>query len=154
MFKGVKDLRKNEETSRAGNKWLPEEDDKLVQEISDKKSFEDIALEHKRTIGGIKSRVISQILYPKYKNDNIGLDELSSEYKIEKELVEKYINKIETNNAIKKSVEQNNSDSKEESDEAKPKTNRKLLFEKITSLETKMLTIEQKLDFIISIISK
>jgi len=154
MFKGVRDLRNNEETSRAGNKWLPEEDDKLVQEISNKKSFEDIALEHKRTITGIKSRVISHILYPKYKNDNIGLDELSSEYYIEKELVEKYINKIETNHAIKKSVEQNNSDSKDESGETKPKTNRKLLFEKITTLETKMLTIEQKLDFIISIISK
>lgn len=144
----------NEETSRAGNKWLPEEDDKLVQEISNKKSFEDIALEHKRTITGIKSRVISQILYPKYKNDNIGVEELSVEYNIEKELVEKYINKIETNNAIRKSVEQNNSDSKDESLETRPKTNRKLLFEKITTLETKMLTIEHKLDFIISIISK
>lgn len=154
MFKGVKDLRKNEETSNAGNKWLSEEDEKLVKEITNKKTFEEIAFEHKRTIGGIKSRVISQILYPKYKNDNIGLDELSSEYNIEKELVEKYINKIETNNAIRKSVEQNNSDSKDKSGETRPKTNRKLLFEKITSLETKMLTIEQKLDFIISIISK
>ena len=155
MFKGVRDLRNNEETSRAGNKWLPEEDDKLVQEITDKKTFEEIALEHKRTIGGIKSRVISQILYPKYKNDNIGLDELSSEYNIEKELVEKYINKIETNNHIIKCVEQNNSDSKDDAKgETIPKTNRKLLFEKMATLETKMITIEQKLDFIISIISK
>lgn len=154
MFKGVRDLRNNEETSRAGNKWLPEEDDKLVQEISDKKSFEDIALEHKRTITGIKSRVISQIIYKQYKDGNKSIDDLSSEYNIEKDLVDKYINKIETNNAIKKSVAQNNSDNKEETIESKPKTNRKLLFEKITSLETKILTIEQKLDFIISIISK
>ena len=154
MFKGVRDLRNNEETSRAGNKWLPEEDDKLVQEISDKKSFEDIALEHKRTITGIKSRVISQIIYKQYKDGNKSIDDLSSEYNIEKDLVDKYINKIETNNAIKKSVAQNNSDNKEETIESKPKTNRKLLFEKITSMETKILTIEQKLDFIISIISK
>lgn len=154
MFKGVRDLRNNEETSRAGNKWLPEEDDKLVQEISDKKSLEDISLEHKRTITGIKSRVISQIIYKQYKDGNKSIDDLSSEYNIEKDLVDKYINKIETNNAIKKSVAQNNSDKKEETIESKPKTNRKLLFEKITSLETKILTIEQKLDFIISIISK
>jgi len=132
MFKGVRDLRNNEETSRAGNKWLPEEDDKLVQEISDKKSFEDIALEHKRTITGIKSRVISQIIYKQYKDGNKSIDDLSSEYNIEKDLVDKYINKIETNNAIKKSVAQNNSDNKEETIESKPKTNRKLLFEKIT----------------------
>ena len=37
MFKGVKDLRKNEETSNAGNKWLSEEDDKLVKEITNKR---------------------------------------------------------------------------------------------------------------------
>jgi hypothetical protein len=154
MFKGVKDLRKNEETSNAGNKWLSEEDNKLVKEITNKRTFEEIAFEHKRTIGGIKSRVISQILYPKYKNDNIGLDELSSEYNIEKELVEKYINKIETNNSLRKSVKQNNCDNTEEIVETIPKTNRKLLYEKITSLETKMLTIEKKLDYIISIISK
>lgn len=97
-------MRNNEETSRAGNKWLPEEDDKLVQEISDKKSFEDIALEHKRTITGIKSRVISQIIYKQYKKGNKSIDDLSSEYNIEKDLVDKYINKIETNNAIKKFV--------------------------------------------------
>ena len=148
MFKGVGELRKNEETSRAGKKWLAEEDAKLVEEITDKKTFEEIALEHKRTIGSIKSRVISQILYPKYKNDNTGFDDLSREYNIEKDLVEKYINKIESNNAITKS------DSEEKNGEAKPKTNRGLLFEKLALLETKMLTIEQKLDFIISIISK
>jgi hypothetical protein len=151
----ISDLMSNEEKlSRVGKKWLPEEDVILLKEMTDKKTFEEISLEHKRTITGIKSRVITQILYPQYKNDNISLDELSSEYNIEKELVEKYINKIETNSAIKKSVEQNTSDSKQASCETKPKTNRKLLFEKIISLETKMLTIEQKLDFIISIISK
>ena len=143
MFKGVKDLRKNEETSNAGNKWLSEEDDKLVKEITNKKTFEEIAFEHKRTIGGIKSRVISQILYPKYKNDNIGLDELSSEYKIEKELVEKYINKIETNNAIKKSVAQNNSDNKKETIESKYDVNGKLVskIQKIFSVDGGLLSI-------------
>lgn len=153
MLKGIRDLRNNEETSRAGNKWLPDEDEKLVQEISEKKSFEYIALQHKRTITGIKSRVISHIIYIQYKNGNKTIDDLSSEYNIEKDLVDKYINKIETNNAIKKSVEHNN-DTNEESNKVKPKTNKKMLFEKITSLETKMLLIEQKLDNIISIITQ
>lgn len=154
MFKGVCDLRNNEQTSRAGKKWLSEEDDELVQEVTDKKSFEDIALKHKRTITGIKSRVISKILYPKYKNDNISFDNLSSEYNIEKDLIETYIHKIETNTAIQKSVEQNDLRNKEKGCEVKSKTNRRLLFEKITRLETKMLSIEEKLDFIITIISK
>lgn len=149
-------LMSNEEKlSRVGKKWLPEEDTILLTEITDKKTFEEIAFEHRRTITGIKSRVISKILYPKYKKDNISLDDLSSEYNIEKDLVEKYINKIETTNANKKYVEQNKSDdNKEETIEAKPKINRRLLFEKIISLETKMLAVEQKLDYIISIISK
>jgi hypothetical protein len=47
----------NVNTSRSYNKWLPEEDTKLIQEIIDDKTFEEIALEHKRTVLAIKSRV-------------------------------------------------------------------------------------------------
>lgn len=136
-------LRRNEETSRSGSKWSPDEDNKLVKEFTDKKTFEEIALEHNRTIGGIKSRMITHILYKKYKDGSKTIDDLSQEYNIEKELINKYINKLENkNNVVIKSGEE------------KPKTNRILLNEKIASLETKMLTIEQKLDNIISIISK
>lgn len=142
MFAGFSDLRKNEETLNAGNKWLPEEDEKLIQEITNKISFEDIALEHKRTITAIKSRVISHILYTQYKNENKTIDDLSVEYNIEKYLIEKYINKLDTNNSIKKSVDKN-----KQNNNIKLKINEKLLLDKIH-------TIEQKLDFIISIISK
>lgn len=142
MFAGFSDLRKNEETLNAGNKWLPEEDEKLIQEITNKISFEDIALEHKRTITAIKSRVISHILYTQYKNENKTIDDLSVEYNIEKYLIEKYINKLDTNNSIKKSVDKN-----KQYNNIKLKINEKLLLDKIH-------TIEQKLDFIISIISK
>ena len=100
MFKKFLELQHNEETSRVGNKWLPEEDYKLLKEITDKKSFEDIALEHKRTIVGIKARVISHILYAQYKDGIKTIDELSYEYNIEKNLVEKYIRTINNNNAI------------------------------------------------------
>ena len=129
-------LRRNEETSRAGSKWSPEEDEKLVKEITDKKTFEEIALEHKRTIGGIRSRIISHILYKEFKDGTKTIDDLSNEYNIERELVEKHINKIEkNNNVIIKSCEE------------KPKPTMMLLFEK-------MLTIEQKLDDIMLIINR
>lgn len=91
-----------EKISRVGKKWVDEEDAILIEEITNKIPLEDIALEHKRTIVGIKSRIISKIMYPKYKNDNVSMDDLAIEYNIEKELVEKYINKIEERSQNKK----------------------------------------------------
>ena len=127
---------KNEETSRVGSKWSPEEDEKLVKKFTDKKTFEEIALEHKRTIGGIKSRIISHILYKEYKDGTKTIDDLSKEYNIEIDLLNKYINKLENKNkVIIKSYEE------------KPKPTMMLLFEK-------MLTIEQKLDDIMLIINR
>ena len=129
-------MRRNEETSRAGSKWLPDEDEKLVKEFTDKKTIEEIALEHKRTIGGIRSRIISHILYKEYKEGIKTIDDLSNEYNIEIDLLNKYINKLENkNNVIIKSCEE------------KPKPTMMLLFEK-------MLTIEQKLDDIMLIINR
>lgn len=91
-----------EKISRVGKKWVEEEDAILIEEITNKIPLEDIALEHKRTIVGIKSRIISKIMYPKYKNDNVSMNDLAIEYNIEKELVEKYINKIEERSQNKK----------------------------------------------------
>jgi len=84
--------------SRVGVRWFPDEDEKLLEEINEKKTFEEIALEHKRTITGIKARVISQIIYYKYKNENKDIDDLSNEFKINNEMINKYINKIERKN--------------------------------------------------------
>ena len=91
-----------EKISRVGKKWVEEEDAILIEEITNKILLEDIALEHKRTIVGIKARIISTIMYPKYNNDNVSMDDLAIEYNIEKELVEKYINKIEERRQNKK----------------------------------------------------
>ena len=82
----------NDDRQNVGTKWTIDEDNKLVQEIVDKKSYEEIALEHKRTITGIKSRVVSHIIYPKYK-DNIDVKKLSIEYNIDEYLIMRYINK-------------------------------------------------------------
>jgi hypothetical protein len=152
MFKEMVSLRNNEETSRVGKKWLQEEDEELMRELSDKKTFEEIALNHKRTIGGIKSRVISNILYLQYKNKSKTIEELSSEYNIEIDLVIKYINKLEIRDSqqtkalqyIDKIQDKKSNDSN---------VNIELLYDKIKSLETKILAIEGKLDSIIYLIT-
>ena len=71
-----------------------------------------------------------------YKDGTKTIDDLSKEYNIEIDLLNKYINKLENKNkVINKSYEE------------KPKPTMMLLFEK-------MLTIEQKLDDIMLIINR
>jgi len=76
---------------RAGNKWLDIEDALLILEIGEKKSYEEIAKRHKRTVIGIVSRVITKIIYPNLKED-YNIDEISAEYNIDKSLLRKFIN--------------------------------------------------------------
>lgn len=149
-------LRKNEETSRVGKKWTVEEDEELMKELNDKKSYEEIALNHKRTIGGIKSRVICNILYLHYKDKSKTIEELSLEYNIEIDLVLKYINKMDNKMEIKDSNESTivkYIDKKEikKDSEIKTKVNIEILYDKIISLENRMLSIEKKLDAIIGL---
>ena len=61
------ELRSVEETMNVGKKWTIEEDNKLLEEITDNKTYEEIALEHKRTVNSIELRVISRIIFPKMK---------------------------------------------------------------------------------------
>ena len=156
MFKGMDNLRKNEETSRVGKKWTVEEDEELMKELNDKKSYEEIALNHKRTIGGIKSRVICNILYLHYKDKSKTIEELSLEYNIEIDLVLKYINKMDNKMEIKDSNESTilkYIDKKEikKDSEIKTKVNIEILYDKIISLENRMFSIEKKLDAIIGL---
>ena len=96
----------NEETSKAGSKWTIEEDNKLLEEVNDNKTYEEIALEHKRTIVGIKSRVISHVIYPKHK-DNIDIDKLSVDYNIDIQTLKKYINKLDINKPNETKIDNN-----------------------------------------------
>jgi signal recognition particle GTPase len=138
----LKELRSNEDTSNTGTKWTIEEDKQLVQEIADNKSYEEIALEHKRTILGIKSRVISHIIYPKYKDDiENNIEKILIEYKIDNELITKYINKLKTNNNIQKSVNSNKPDTKRDKTE---------ILEYLQQLDTKMNDINTKLDLLLN----
>jgi len=120
----------NEETSRVGKKWTVEENDNLCQELADNKTYEEIALIHKRTIIGIKPRVVTNILYPKYKNDNVTIEDLSTLYNIEPEIIEKYINKMES-----------------------PNKKTKKTGEKENIIEYRLMMIEQKIDYLTNIMN-
>jgi hypothetical protein len=119
-----------EDKSNAGTKWTIDEDKQLVQEIVDNKSYEEIALEHKRTILAIKSRVVSHIIYQKYK-DTIenDIEKISIEYNIDSALIMKYINKLNDN-------------------KFNTKINKEIL-EYLQQLDIKMNYINTKLDMLI-----
>jgi hypothetical protein len=89
--------------SRIGLKWLAEEDKKLAQELSQNKSYEEIALEHGRTVTGIKSRVIDKFIYPKYNENDI--DNLVMQYNIDADMIKKYIDNKKTPKTVSKNPE-------------------------------------------------
>ena len=149
------ELRCNDETSNVGTKWTIEEDTKLVQEITENKTYEEIALEHKRSVHGIKLRVISHIIYPKIKDGvsvatsvadaadaadaDIDIEELALEYKIDTSQLIRHINKLKMKGIAKK-------------EKQKPRpinddmpTNKEIL-EYLKQLDNKINEINSKLD--------
>ena len=80
--------------------------------------------------------------YPEYKKGNKSLYTLANDYQIEKYLIEQYIQKKEKEEAdIQK-------------DEKIIKTEHTTIEEFIASMENKLITLEQKLDYIIGILTK
>jgi hypothetical protein len=57
MYDYIKILQQNPKTSAVGSKWTREEEQKMLDSINKGMSFENIALEHKRTINGILCRI-------------------------------------------------------------------------------------------------
>lgn len=86
LYANLQALRANPETAKAGIKWTPEEDEQLVNRATSKMDLEDIATHHKRTVGAVKSRIMSHALgYVTHQNMstedaadhfNINVDEL------------------------------------------------------------------------------
>ena len=129
-------LGNNEETSNIGKLWSVDENNELYKEVENNKNYSQIAAIHKRTEKAIILRVISHIIYPKYKNNEMTLAQLSFEYNIEKDLIEKNIAKYENQ-------------PKEPKEPKKPKEQIKI--DKIlTDLDNRLLRLEQKIDYIIS----
>jgi Mor family transcriptional regulator len=78
MYKTCEELRLNPETCNAGKKWDTDEDELLVKLVNDNKYHEEIAKVFKRTVGGIRARIIDKIIFPEYNNENIK--ELAKKY--------------------------------------------------------------------------
>jgi hypothetical protein len=93
-----------------------------------------------------KLRMISDTIYPEYKKGK-GICELSNNYNLESYLIEEYIQKIETKQS------DNNLNVVEICNDKQTYCDI-FYIDKITELGNKLITLEQKLDYIISIISK
>jgi hypothetical protein len=137
-------MRSVEETMNVGKKWTIEEDNKLVQEITENKTYEEIALEHKRTAYSIQLRVISRIIYPKIKDDvEIDMEKVALEYNIRNKELLYNINKLKI-----KATENKEKPSKKpiqkSKDEEEP-TNTQI-FEYLKQLDNKINEINSKLD--------
>lgn len=88
MNKPYNRLRQNQETARAGIQWTFIEDQKLMDAIENKKPFEEIALQHQRTIKSIKYRTLI-LGMKKYKE--LTLDELAVKLNVTSEDIQMYI---------------------------------------------------------------
>ena len=85
----LREQRKNPETSRAGLKWESEEDCSLIDKIKSGKSIDEIAKEHQRTEGSIKTRLIIKAINEIDEN-NKTTEEAAAEFKIEVSDIEEY----------------------------------------------------------------
>jgi hypothetical protein len=64
--------------SNHGKLWSTIEDNKLLQEIQENKSIYDISVLHKRTVGGIESKIKQHAIQDFINNDNI--DDINNKY--------------------------------------------------------------------------
>lgn len=86
-FIHMKEQRENPETAAAGTKWTPEEELQLTNSIMADKSIDDIAKEHKRTAGGIKSR-LREIAVRMIENEGKSIEEVSVQLRLTYEEIE------------------------------------------------------------------
>lgn len=88
MNKQFHRLRQNQETARAGIQWTFVEDQKLMEAIDQKKLFEEIALQHQRTVKSIKYRSIT-LAMKKYKE--LPFEEMADKINLTKDDIQQYI---------------------------------------------------------------
>ena len=139
----MKILREHPETARAGLKWEEEESQELMNRIKDGVSLEDIANTHKRTVSGVKNRIMTNALNI-LKEKKISLDEVSKLVNISVFDLENYKEKIDKKESDKKESDKKESD-KKESDNLSSQQMKKLELEiKKLELEIKKLELEIK----------
>ena len=144
----MQELRTNDETLNAGKKWTIEEDIKLLEEFTENKTYEEIALEHKRTVYSIQLRVISRIIYPKIKDDvEIDMEKVALEYNISTKELLYNLNKLKmkaTENKDKPEHKPSKKPTQKPKHDEEP-TNTQI-FEYLKKLDNKINEINSKLD--------
>lgn len=90
MYQNIQKLRENPETENAGKKWSEEEVNELLNNIKIK-SFDEVALIHKRTSGSIKSKLLSIAL--SLIDKKMLIDEIAKIVKLSTESIIDYANK-------------------------------------------------------------
>lgn len=90
--------------TRLGQPWKEDEVVKLLTSIQKKKSVEEIAKEHDRTVGGINA-YIRKLAVDYHMNDNRTMEEIQKYTGLTKEQIEDAIKKNKSKAAIKKSSE-------------------------------------------------
>ena len=135
------EMRSNEETMNVGKKWAIDEDIRLLEEIRNNKTYEEIALEHKRTVYSIQLRVISRIIHPKIKDEvDVDIEKVALEYKIRAKELLYNINKLK----MKAPENKNNPKQTPKQKEVEP-TNKEIL-DYLRKLDSKIDEINSKLD--------
>ena len=104
MYNSMKILREYPETARAGLKWDEEESQELMNRIKDGMSLEDIANTHKRTVSGVKNRIMTNALNI-MKEKKISLDEVSKLVNISVFDLKNYKEKIDKKESDKKELD-------------------------------------------------
>ena len=141
-------IRSEDDTMNVGKKWAKEEDNKLLEEITDNKTYKEIALEHKRTVNGIELRVISYIIYPKIKIDlekgiEVDMEQIALEYKIDSSRITRYINKLKMK---EKQALENKETPKENPKRKDAEPTNKEILDYLRKLDSKIDEINSKLD--------
>jgi len=98
----LEELRNNPETCMRGTRWTEEEDARLREEIADEgKSFQDIAMAHQRTLGGVQSHLADWAVECMFNEEGCTSEEAGRRFRIPVEIVEKRQTRTKTRTRTK-----------------------------------------------------
>ena len=136
-------IKNNSETSQAGSKWTKEEEEKLLQSIENGIDIHDIAKEHKRTQGGILSR-ITHIAIDMIENKGKDINDVCKYFQLDKtELIDR-IKRLKNKIAVR------NRKSNDVSKVRKPESNdssynNSMIFDVLVDIRNILSRIESKI---------
>lgn len=110
-------FRENPETERAGLKWTSDEDEELLDKMNKNISLEDIAKQHKRTVTGIKYRIIQHGIIM-MENENISINDVSKKINIPVEEIQQFQQKQADKKKTKQEKKSNNTDNTDNNSES------------------------------------